>query len=995
MFVFTSFQLDVANASLRRGKQALFLTPKAFNVLRYLVEHAGQLVTKDDLWRAVWAGVTVTDAALTVCVSEIRKALGDEPKRPRYIETVHRLGYRFIARVSTQPVWISDSGVRGEDFKPARNPQPPTPHFVGRGAELAQLHNLLERAVQGERQIVFVTGEPGIGKTTLVEEFLQREQVSREERLWIGRGQCIEHYGRGEAYLPLLDALGQLCRESGGRRLVGLLDKYAPAWLVQMPALLSAADRRDLQEKVADATCARMLRELADAMEVISSERPLVLRLEDLHWSDYSTLEWLSFLAQRQGARRLFVLATYRPVEVIVREHPLRALKDELLLHGLCTELPLALLSERAVMEYLTLRFSSPLGSNSSSGHHQGEGADPEPLRKLAHTIYQRTDGNPLFIVNVVDYLVEHEGSKPSGDAALAQPGVALGADRIDTPPSIVQLIERNLERLNADEQAVLEAASVAGAEFPAAAVAAALERPFVEIETCCTRLSRRQQFVQPRGTQEWPDGTVAASFQFLHSLYRDVLYKRVPPGRRLELHRRIAEREEKAYGESAREIAVELAYHYTEARLIQQAIPFWERAGRRAIDRSANIEAISHFAKGLELLKSTPDSPERIQQELRLQMVLGGSLMATKGFSAPEAGEAYGRALELCRKVGETSRLLPVLGVLAGFNCVRGELRTARRLAEQLLCLVQNRRNPAALQAAHYMSGEILHHLGELLESRTHLEQAIALYDPQKPRSRVLDDPGVACLGIAARTLWVLGYPDQALRRIRECLSLARQLSRPFSLANGMQSAVELYQCRGEVEVTQEQAETLIALSEEQGFTQRVALGLTWRGWTLAKQGRTEEGIAQIRKGLATTQVTGDGLFRPYFLGLLAEAYAEAGQPEEGHAALSEALDVAKRTGIAVKEPELYRLKGELLTMQSNLHEAESCFQLAIEIAQKQSAKSWELRATTSLARLLTHHGRRDEARKMLAEIYNWFIEGFDTADLKDAKAVLDELSA
>ena len=769
MFVFSSFRLDVANASLRRGEQTIFLTPKALNVLRYLVEHAGQLVTKDDLWRAVWPGVSVTDATLSVCMSKVRKALGDESKTPRYIETVHRLGYRFIAPVSTQSARISDSGFRGQDFVPTRAPQSATPHFVGRDAEMAQLHEWWERALAGERQIVFVTGEPGIGKTTFVEEFLRQEQVSDEESLWIGRGQCIEHYGIGESYFPLLDALSRLCREPGGGRMLELLDKHAPAWLVQMPALVGAADLEKLARKTAGATHARMLRELADAMEVISQERPLVLRLEDLHWSDYSTLEWLGFLARRRETARLLVLGTYRPVEVIVREHPLKTLKQELQIHGESKELPLALLSEAAVREYLALRFAPSFGSNSSSSQHQTEGAAQEPLRKLAHTIYQRTDGNPLFIVSVVDYLVEHEGSKTSRDAALAQPGMALGADSVDTPPSIAQLIEHNLERLNADEQAVLEAASVAGAEFPAAAVAAALERPVGAIETCCTRLSRQQQFVQPCDTQEWPDGTVAASFQFLHSLYRDVLYKRVPPGRRLELHRRIAEREEKAYGENAREIAVELAYHYTEARLIQQAIPFWERAGRRATDRSANIEAISHFTKGLELLKSTPDSPERIQQELRLQMALGGSLMAMKGFSAPEAGEAYARALELCGEVGETSRLFPVLGVLAGFSCVRGELRRARRLAEQLLCLVQNLQNPALLQAAHYLSGEILHHLGELPESRTHLEEAIALYDPHKPRSRVLDDPGVACLGNAARTLWALGYPD-----IRPCEEFA-----------------------------------------------------------------------------------------------------------------------------------------------------------------------------------------------------------------------------
>jgi predicted ATPase/DNA-binding winged helix-turn-helix (wHTH) protein len=607
MFVFSPFRLDIANASLQRGKQAIVLTPKAFNVLRYLVEHAGQLVTKDDLWRAVWPGISVTDATLTVSMNELRKALGDQPKAPRYIETVHRLGYRFIAPVSTEAVRVADSSIRGEHFKLARGLPPSTPHFVGRHAELAELHKWLERALEGERQIVFVTGEPGIGKTTLVDEFLRQEQVSGEQNLWVGRGQCIEHYGTGEAYLPLLDALGRLCRGPGGGRLLELLDEHAPAWLGQLPSLLGAAQRRELKGRVAGATHARMLRELADAIEVITAEKPLVLRLEDLHWSDYSTLEWLGFLARRQESARLLMLGTYRPVEVILREHPLKNLKQELQIHGQCKELPLTLLSEPAVKKYLNLRFASPFSSNLSGARRRGEAPAQEPLLELAHTIYQRIDGNPLFMVNMVDYLAEREVVKTLGDAVTAQSADVAGVDRIDTPPSIVEMIERNLERLNPDEQAVLEAASVAGAQFPAAALAAALNRPLSEVEACCTRLSRQQQFVHSRGTWEWPDGTVAARFDFQHALYREALYKRIPPGRRIQLHERIAVRAEAAYGQQVEEVAAELAYHYGLCGNKAKTLKYLEIAGRQAEQRSAYAESVGHFAAAIELLKSRP----------------------------------------------------------------------------------------------------------------------------------------------------------------------------------------------------------------------------------------------------------------------------------------------------------------------------------------------------------------------------------------------------
>jgi predicted ATPase len=375
----------------------------------------------------------------------------------------------------------------------------------------------------------------------------------------------------------------------------------------------------------------------------------------------------------------------------------------------------------------------------------------------------------------------------------------------------------------------------------------------------------------------------------------------------------------------------------------------------------------------------------------------LGGALIAIRGYAAHEAGEAYARALDLCRQVGETQRLFPILGALAGFNLIRGELVAARELAEQLLRLGSGLQKPALLQSAHYGMGEILFELGELRQSRKHLEQAITLYDPRKRRYRAFHDPGVACLAIAALTLCALGYPDQAVKRIRESLSLAQELSHPFSLAFALYVAGQLYQFRREVEATQQHAEALIALSREQRFTLREALGITLRGWALAKQGSEHEGLDQIRQGIAATRATGAKLWQSYFYGLLADACAGIGQPEQGLMALNEALDVAIRTSGREYEAELYRLKGDLLhrhTMTSSGAQAESCFRSAIEVARQQGGKFWELRATTSLARLLGDQGRSDEARAMLAEIYNWFTEGFDTADLIEAKALLDELS-
>jgi predicted ATPase/DNA-binding winged helix-turn-helix (wHTH) protein len=992
VFVFGSFRLDVANASLRRGKQAVFLTPKVHNVLRYLVEHAGQLVTKDDLWRAVWPGVSVTDATLTVCVNRIRKALGDEPKTPRYIETVHRLGYRFIAPVSTQSVRILGSEVPRQDLVLARSPQSLTPHFVGREAELAQLHKWLELAVGGERQIVFVTGEPGIGKTTLVEEFLLQEQVAREGSLWIGRGQCIWHYGIGEAYFPILDALERLCRMPGGERLVELLNKEATTWLAQMPALLGAAERRKLERKVAGATRARMLRELADAMEVISQERPLVLRLEDLHWSDYSTLDCLGFLARRQEPARLLVLGTYRPVDVIIREHPLKHLKHELQIHSQCEELPLALLTESAVMEYLTQRFPSRFGSNLTSGEHQSEGVVLEPLRQLAHTVYQRTDGNPLFMVNMVDYLVEYQVPKTPGDTGTAQSAVALGTELIDMPTNIVQMIEHNLERLKPDEQAVLETASVVGTEFAVAAVAAALERRISEIEACCTRLSRRLQFVQSHGTEEWPDGTVAARFQFLHTLYSDVLYDRVSPARRVELHRRIAEHEETAWGERAPEIATELAHHYSEAGQIEPAIRYWSIAGRRSLKRSANVEAIAQLRTAIELAATLPASADRLRERVRLQVTLISAVTATKGYAAPEVESACNLALELCQEIPDSLELFAVLGALRSVYFNRGQLKISMEIAQRMLCLAEQSNNRSMLLWAHYSFGFILLHKADYIRAREHLENCLGLYDRRQGGSYpFVQDPGPTALIALATAVYFLGYPDLALRRTSEAVELAREISHPFTLAWTLIYAGEILIRLGDEQRAGASLEESVVLCSKHDLTELLAEAITRQGWQLVERGRTEEAIVRLREGIETSNIkVNEAVGRA----VLALALSRKGELDEALVLIEETLTREAEGEMRMRLPWLYQVKGELLLMRNSPAEAEASFREAGSVARAQYDKTQELTATTCLARLLARRGRREEACTLLAEIYNQFTEGFDTTDLREAKLLLDGLS-
>jgi predicted ATPase len=412
----------------------------------------------------------------------------------------------------------------------------------------------------------------------------------------------------------------------------------------------------------------------------------------------------------------------------------------------------------------------------------------------------------------------------------------------------------------------------------------------------------------------------------------------------------------------------------------------------------------VAHLTKGLELLATLPDTLERAQQELDLQTTLGPALMFTKGQAAPEVLQAYARARELCQQVGETPQLFQVLRGLWVFYILRLELQTALELGEHLLTLAQQVGDPALLLEAHYPLGNTLNYLGEFAAAQAHLAQGIALYDPQQHHAHAFrygHDPGVICRAYAGVTLWWLGYPDQALQRSHEALTLARELAHSFSLGSALFFAAWLHHLRRECPLTHERAEALIALATEQGSAQLVAVGTFFRGCALAEwapapgagQGQVEAGIAQMQQGLAGWRATGAEVLRPYGLALLAKASAKLGQREAGLTLLAEALAVLNDTGERRWEAELHRLKGELLLAHAVGHDAEAeiCFRQALAVARQQQAKSWELRAAMSMSRLWQRQGKRTEARELLVPIYGWFTEGFDTADLQEAKALLE----
>ena len=700
---FGPFRLDQANAELWRAEQAVLLRPKTFALLVYLVTHAGQLVTKEALLDALWPETAVGEGVLKTSMNDLRKALGETAKAPQWIATVHGRGYRFVA-----PVTLGESTVLAAvptthpTLLPAPVPgpalplasvstAPPAPRLVAREAEVATLHQWWANALQGERRLGFLTGEAGMGKTTLVDAFVA--QIAGQAPLWIGHGQCIEHYGAGEAYLPLLDALGQMGRSPDGPQLVALLRQHAPSWLLQLPALLSPQDAEALQRYVGETTRARMLRELAEVLEVLTAVRPWILVLEDLHWSDTATIEWLAYVGRRRGPARLLVLGTYRPVEAVVRAHPVRAMVHELTGHGAGTELPLGTWSEAGVAAYLTQR---------------GDGG--EVPAALVRVLTERTDGHPLFVVALVDELLRQGQLQHEPDGWTLAGG--LDTVTVGVPPSMRSLLERQMAQLPHTAQELLVAASVAGVEFTVAAVAAGVQHTEDDVEAQCDALAHQQHVVQAHGTVVWPDGTVTGCYRFRHALYQELLYERIPVHRRMRWHQQIGLRLEAGYGPQAPEMAAELAMHFGRGQDAQRTVVYLRHAGEHALRYSAHHEAVGYFEQALGALQALPAIRATHELAIDLRLDLRAALIPLGAFGRILAhlGEAETLALTL----DDPWRLGRVICYLANCYSQMGDYARALEFGQRALAQSMALADFALQVQTRYFLGQTYYALGD-----------------------------------------------------------------------------------------------------------------------------------------------------------------------------------------------------------------------------------------------------------------------------------------
>jgi predicted ATPase/DNA-binding winged helix-turn-helix (wHTH) protein len=962
-------------ARIERGAEAVHVTPRSMALLVYLAEAAGRVVSRNELLDTLWPRMAVTQDALSQCIVELRKAFRDDSKRAAVIETIPKVGVRIMASVAI--LALRDGSEVPVVPQSEISPSTP-PRMVGRLAELAALETRLTQTIMGRLQIVFVIGEPGIGKTTLLDVFADRHAASGELAYTMGRS--AEHYGPTEAYLPLFDAITRLCRGPHAERLLHIFRRHAPGWLAQLPGLLGDAELETLRRRAVGATRARMLRELADAITAVSVDIPLILRLEDLHWSDASTLDWLSFIARCTGSARLLIVSSVRPIEGLPREHPLGRLLAELALTKHCTLLRLGGLTAAEVGEYLAAQFGAGPISDSKS-------------TTLADAIYARTEGNPLFVINVANDLMAR-GVLVERNERWSLAG-RLEDIAATIPDDLRRLIELQLERLNGGELEILEVASAAGEEFSAATVAAALGQHTETIETSSAELARRGLFLRNAGNESWPDGSLASRYAFRHALYRATLYERLPATRRRRLHVVIADRLEKAYGERSRELAAELATHFERGGDVARAVLYHQVAGDNAAVRSAAREAIEHYRRALQLLTGLPDVHERTQREIALNIALGPHLLASEGWGTPAAEQVYRRAQSLCETIGATRELFTAVWGLWMCAWGPGNLDDSHQIGQRLMEIATQTDDRSLLLQAHHALWATSFARGELLACFKHASAGAELYEVGEHADMAArfgnHDVGACGRAFHAVALALHGDLEAARAASRAAIRLTEELGHPFSQAHVLLLASMLHQIIREPTSAQLYADRSVRLATEHGFAIMKAWASCIAGWAIVVNGDYATGIAGIRAALGAAQATGTKGFQPFYFAVLADACLLAGRIPEGLAAVHSGLEAARSANERFYEAELLRLEGELAHSGNTATErCAALFDRAIEIAKHQEARLLELRALTSLVRSGVAQPRAGELLARVAVVLEQLTPTRDSADAREARALL-----
>jgi DNA-binding winged helix-turn-helix (wHTH) protein len=952
---FDGFELDEADARLSCDGQPVALTPKAFGVLCALARNAPNLVTKDQLLDAVWGHQHVSESVLKTTISDLRAALSDDARQPRYIETAARRGYRFVGAVA-RPAPTDAAAPRPAEASPASAAPAfaATSVIIGRHAALESLQAAWQRALAGQRQLFWITGEAGVGKTTLMDHFVAGVAGGVH-----AHGQCVEQFGAGEPYLPVLEALAAVGRVDAA--LAPLMRAVAPTWLLQMPWLCSDTEREALRRELSGSSQDRMLRELGELLDQYTATQPLLLVTEDLHWSDHATLRLIDHIARRRGPARLMWLASFRLAEVIAEHHQLKTLRHELRLHRLCQEIVLDPFSERELAGYVGQRLPGA-----------------ELAEDWVRLLHEHTDGLPLFVVNVVDELL----AQGTLDAA---PVSAL-----PIPESLAGVIEKRIAALPEELRSLLEAASVCGVEFGPETLADALERDAAWTDRHCDTLARAQQWLA-RPPAVRGAGAPAVRYAFRHALYWHVFYQRVGALARVELHRRIARSMERRRAEGASIAAAELALHFEFSHQPDAAVRHYAEAAENALRHFAPTEAMQVSAHALRLLPHSSQGPER--NVLEMAVVGPRAVAATQllGVTSPETVALFERVQALYGLLpGKTARALEV-GLGWAYH-VRGEHAQARALAERIDGLAAQRGDRLLHASACNLLGASATLQGEPLAGRKWLEEGLATFDEVLQGAAfapLVIDLGVSMRSRLAIALSHLGQVDRARQETEASLARADALGQPYARMMALGYAALLEVRLDRPDRVQPLADALQQVVDEHATIEGEAPARWLRGWLLARQGQAEAGCALAQEGYARYRLL--GRFGGGSLGgyrFLVEPLVLAQRWAEARTQLDEAVAVTRRLGERLYLPDLLLLEARIALGTQQADAARHAMEAAAAEARAQQALWLELSARVALCELAPAAAPQDIAA--LKEVRGRLTEGLDTALAAKADTLL-----
>jgi predicted ATPase/DNA-binding winged helix-turn-helix (wHTH) protein len=947
---FGDYTLDTQRYELRRAGTPIPLRRKVYDLLAYLLTHRDRVVSKDEVLSHLWPDQIVSPSTLDSCLMEARRAVGDQGRSQDVIRTLRGLGYRFVANVAPQSVKVEPSGIAPRYVWPTSPTTRSLTPFVGRLHELSILQTLWAQTRSGQGQVVGITGDAGIGKSRLLDEFQHR--VVTTDSLHV-QGRCLpDRQTVPYALLQhLLQCLCGLTEADAGHDVATKISRQlrdvalfpgeeAPylQYLLGEPGQTEALARLSSQ-----AIKTRMFAALVRLLVHGSQQHPLLLAIEDLHWIDASSEEWLTGLVHELVGVPILLLTTYRPGYQ-------------------------ASWFDKSYASQIALR---PLSGPDARVMLQAILGHVRISAERGQTILHKAEGNPFFLEELAHAASDH-------DTAQAFPTV---------PDTIRAVLAARMDRLPPAAKSLLDIAAVLGKEAPLALLCGVADLPDHQLTNGLNQL-QAAELVYTMGHLPAP------LYTFKHALTREAAYRSLSQPMRRQYHQQVAQALMEQFPTMAAQHPEWVASHYTEAGLTTRAIPYWHRAGQQAAARSAYPEAIAHLTQALELLRALPATCKTVQQELDVRLTLGPALIAIKGYADSDVHHTYTRLYELCQQQA-TPQLAPALLGLLTLSYLRAEHRTALALAKRLRELGEQQQDSTLLLEAHLHSGSILWSLGAFAEAQTHLEASARLYDPAVHGAHTFrygQDPGVVGLAFMGLTLWMRGSPDQALRKIQEACALARTLDQPYNLAFAQVLAAILHFFRRDAPEAQEYAQMALSLARSQEFAHWQANATILQGWALGMQGH-ERGIPLLRQGLAAWRQIGTRMALPSFLAMLAEVLAQADQIDQGLHVLTEALALVDETEERFYEAELYRLRGELRLRQGHA-DAESWLQQALTVAQRQQAKAWELRTAVSLSYLWQQQGKRRKAYTLLSGIYHGFTEGSTTPDIQEARDLLNELA-